>query len=166
MFGMEIMVTHACLRYTWDYLTLGICSLIKPGKICAISCQNLYSHMRNRLQINLAGINVCVVGFFWYRSLNYNSGWLSMRFGLTWSAGQPFSKGHWQVLAQPQWQGNLPAIGGVQADCRIVYMKLKIKGIAGYLLVDSVNVNLVPFHWGFPLLLQCKANLVWFPSLF
>ena len=27
--GMEGMVTRACLRYTWDYLTLGICSLFK-----------------------------------------------------------------------------------------------------------------------------------------
>ena len=29
--GMESMVTHARLRYIRDYLTPGICSLIKPA---------------------------------------------------------------------------------------------------------------------------------------
>ena len=28
--GLEIMLTCACLRYIWDYLQPGICSLIKP----------------------------------------------------------------------------------------------------------------------------------------
>ena len=29
--GVESVVTHAGLRYTRDYLTPGICSLIKPA---------------------------------------------------------------------------------------------------------------------------------------
>ena len=42
------MVTHTRLRYTRDYLTPGICSLIKPAaieKIDATSCQSPHSHV-------------------------------------------------------------------------------------------------------------------------
>ena len=34
--GMESMVTRPPLRYTWEYLPLGICSLIKPAAMAKL----------------------------------------------------------------------------------------------------------------------------------